>query len=524
MHSHASFYWRAVSAGAHIMNKICRFFQHHGHTVVLAMTLVAALGAQINFISTGVRGSDDNLLFYMSGLNVAHETELLTLNNRAINHFKQKRQTRPHAMKRLILHRDYLNEYPLPGMIYYGVSRIFKPLFDPLPSLYPMYLSQSIVFGFVVCFVFAIGALIGIFAIIKRRLFTWALAITVIFYAFIFFLPLKFNAFANLMLHDNLWGVAKNTLEMLFHPSAQFSPLSFTPRSNFALLMIGVFALRWRNRYFLSYLLVIGLSFIHLSTSGMILALLFGMDVALRPQIFRRPLISLSVALGGLNFVMRESMFDALIGGNSKYLLIAGLGGLIAMVFVVIKTPFLYRTLIGPKSIYAMVQKWLLARGAVGADLILLTLVWLLSAIITYSVVKHLNLELFEPWFQAFYFWGRVSGRLLMAVAPAILFGICLLSLRALIANRGWFRRQSILIIPGILALILGALIWQSTLRVRPSSLLPRVASDFFKIEERIKKGSMPRLKAMGFSEAVLFYAISKTVDGKTKPLNSILR
>jgi hypothetical protein len=505
------------------MSMLRQFFQRYGQILILASVLISGFATNLNFISTGARGSDDNLLFYMSGLNIFHKTEVLALNNRAVKHFEQKGKTRPHAMKRLILHRDYLNEYTLPGIIHYGVSRIFKPLFDPIPSLYPMYLAQSITIGFVACFAFALSLLAGIFYFIKNSLFSWALAITVILYGIAFFLPLKDNSFAHLVLQNSFWDMVKNTIEMLLHPSTQFSPLSFPPRSNFTLLMIGVFALRWSNRYFLSYLLVIVLSFIHLSSSGMILALLFGMDVVLRPEIFRTPKIAIALLVGMTSFVLRESMFDSLIGTNALYFLIGGTIALCSVVFAVLKTSSLRNALLGDTSFYAVTQKWLLARGTIGADLILLILVWLAIAILTYGVISQLNTELFEPWFKAYNFWGRLAGRLLMVIAPAMLFGICLLTLGKLMAREGAFKHHSIIVVPGLLTFMLGILVWQGANTIS-ATVMPRIASDLFKAEKHISKGPMPKLKAMGFSEAVLYYAISKTVDGRGRPLDRLLR
>ena len=75
------------------------------------------------------------------------------------------------------------------------------------------------------------------------------------------------------------------------HTSTQFSSLSFPPRCNIALLLVGVFALRWTDRHFCAYLSAFFLSLVHLATSGLVLALMVATDLLIRPSLFRRPQI-----------------------------------------------------------------------------------------------------------------------------------------------------------------------------------------------------------------------------------------
>lgn len=498
-----------------------RSLRRRGWGLVLALALISGIAAHTAFQSIGVRGTDDNLFFYMSGLNLFHGDALDQLNDRAITLFEQKGADQ-HAMMRLRLHKVSLNEYALPSTIYYGVSRILKPLFDPVPGLYPLFLSQSIVFGFFLTFVLTLLVLIGVFVFIKRPLFIWALGLTLGLYGLSELLPLNGNPFATILMHDSLGGIFAHTGQLLLRPAPQFSPLSFTPRSNFTLLLIGLFALRWSKHDLAAYGLLLVLSFYHLSSSGLILVMLVGIDILIRPRIFRSIPVTGMVVLTAAVFLYRENMWEHLLGNGLTPLI--AIAGIVALIGGIMAAPAVRRRILGPDSYYARIQNALLKRGRVTADMILIVAAWLVSVVAIYILIRQMDLTVFSNWAEAFYFWGRVNGRLMTLFFPSVVFGLLLLLLARMVRSNFFRIRQvghaAFPIVVGVMTMIV---VWDSSKAVAKHKVLPVVAMGYFKAERILERGTMPQLKAMGFSETLLYYAFSKSVDGHPRQLNAIM-
>ncbi len=503
------------------MNSIMRFFCRRGRGLVLILALIGGLAAHTGFLSQGVRGTDDNLMFYMSGLYVFHGEALDRLNDRAIRFFEDKGADE-HAMLRLRLHKVSLNEYVLPGTVYYGVSRVLKAMFGPIPAIYPLFLSQSIVFGYFLAFTFTLLVVLGVFRFINRPLFIWAIGLTLGLYGLSELLTLKSNSFATILVHESFGGILAHTRDLILRPSSQFSPLAFTPRSNFTLLLIGLFALRWSRHTLASYGLLLVLSFYHLSASGLLLVALVGIDAVVRPRIFRSLPVAGTIVLTTGAFLYRENMWEFILGRGQASLIAAA--GIIIVIGAIMALPANRRRVFGPDSFYAHIQNALLKRGAVAADLILITVAWFVSIAAIYILIKQMDVDNFSDWSEVFYFWGRVNGRFMTLLLPSFVLGFWLLLLSRM-ARGNLFRirrigHAALPIIVGAMAMIT---IGHSTNVVAKYKVLPIVAQGYFKAEKQLRQGVMPQLKAMGFSEAVLYYGFSKSVDGSPDQLNAVI-
>ena len=261
--------------------------------------------------SNGMIGSEDSLLLYLMGLNLIESERLLALGEQALAYFSSRTDD-THAILRLEIHKDKLNESPLPGAVYLAVSRVFKTLFAPARQLYPLFLTQTIVIGLYAAVVLSVVAAASIAVFVPRRQFASAFALTVLIFALTELLPIYANFAATILVHDSIPGVLRHTGQLLARPGPQFSPLGFTPRSHFALLMMAVFALRWCRRYGWSYILLFVLSFIHLSISGLTLVILVLVDLFLRPREILRPLCTGVIALSLVLFGFRETMWQVI--------------------------------------------------------------------------------------------------------------------------------------------------------------------------------------------------------------------
>ncbi len=483
---------------------ITRLFQNKPLFVVII--LIAAFGAARLMIDASMHGTEDNLLFYLMGLNLVAPDQLYALNQKAIDYFTAQGAS-PHALYRLEFRRDYLNEFALPGSIYLAVSHFFKGLFVDAPGLYPLYLGQSLVMGLSLAVVISIVCTTAMIASIRRSGFLPAYGVMICLFAASELLPTTGHSFATLFISETMLGTAKHVVELLIRPGAQFSPMGFPPRSHFALFMVAVFALRWRGRIDLGYLLLFVMSFIHLSTSGLILLALLVIDLFIRPTELRRPIAVVSIVIAASLFGYRQSMWH-LIGDLGWYVLtaIAVIMGLALLAKFLNPVRRILLSLLAP---LLRLRTFLTERNTITSDLMLLTGGWLITFIALWAVFVIAN-----PFdkLSGFYFWSRLHGRVMMVLWPSIIFGSLLLGYYRL-SRSGAKRRILKTAIPVaclLLTLPVAFTAWNSW---QNTSVMKRVVADLFRAEKRLAQGPLTGLEAMGPGELVLYYAITRTVD-----------
>ncbi|MHC8509084.1 MAG: hypothetical protein ACYYKD_06750 [Rhodospirillales bacterium] len=476
-----------------------------GRALAFCMALaLAAVTAHALFVS-GLSGSEDNLLFYMMGLNLFHGPELAAMADRAIA-FYTEQGADEHALFRLQFRKTYLNEFPAPGAVYYGVGRIFKPLFDPAANLYPLFLTQVLAFGLFAAVMLAAAVSAGIMWMTGRTALGWAFALTLAFFAMTEYSPFTAQSFATILNNETPADAAAHIFNLLFRPSAQFSPLGFAPRGQFALLTIAVFALRWIDRPAASYWLAFALSFVHLGSSGMMLAVLAGLDLVLRPERLKRPAVIAPVVIAAVLFAARQSMWEIIGAAAAPMGLAFGVVVLTGLVLGFAEGPRAAARAFAP---VLRVRAWLLGRGPVLAELILLAFGWVVSAAVLYAVIH--GLQPFSE-LETFYFWSRAHGRLMMILWPAAVFGVLALFTAWALKRQGR-RRITAFAAPLICAAAVFAVGAKTAKYWNSTGALERTAGDLFKSERRLKKGAMPNLRALGEEEWVLYYAMVKSID-----------
>jgi|GEM_PF-1456194 len=488
-----------------------------GRALAFVMTVALSIITTYNLFVTGLTGSEDNLLFYMMGLNLFHGPELWGMAEQAQTFYAQQ-GAEPHAQLRLEFRKTYLNEFPAPGAIYYGISRIFAAMFEPAPNLYPLYLTQVLTYGLFAATVLATTLAAGLLWMTGRTVLCWAFTLTVAAFAMTEYSPFIAQSFATILDNDSIAEIGSHIVNLLFRPSAQFSPLGFAPRGHFAILTVVVFALRWIDKPVASYWLVVALTFVHLSTSGLLLVILVMLDVILRPERLKRPTILVPIVMAAALFGYRQSMWQ-LIGDAGEPI---GIGlGVVALIGLFLSVADGARA--GLARLFSPIMRLrnkLLAIGPSSAEIILLVVGWSVTAAALYWVLR--TYQPFEE-LQVFYFWGRVHGRLMMVLWPTIVFGLIAVGL-AWAMQPTARRRQVAYALPIICALCIGATSVRSTEYWETTGIMERVAGDLFKLERRLKKGPMPTLRALGEEEWVLYYAMVKSVDTGKDVLSPLLK
>jgi hypothetical protein len=487
-----------------------------GRGLGFAFAVALAAVTAYNLFVSGLTGSEDNLLFYMMGLNLFHGPELWDMAERAIA-FYTGQGADEHALLRLEFRKTYLNEFPAPGAVYYGVSRVFKAMFDPAPNLYPLFLTQVMTFGLFAATMLAATIAAGLLWLTGRTVLVWAFALTVAFFAMTEYSPFIAQSFATILDNDTVGETAGHIVNLLFRPSAQFSPLGFTPRGHFALLTVVVFALRWVDRPAAAYWLAFALSFVHLSSSGMLLAILVGLDLILHPARFRRVAVLIPIAVTAALFAYRQTMWQLVGDAGMPVGIALGVVALFGLFLAVAEGPRL--ALARTFAPVLRLRDRLLEIGPSTAELILMAAGWAASALALWIVLRHV--QPFEE-LQVFYFWGRVHGRLMMLLWPTAVFGVFAVLLAWLMQPTGR-RRAVALALPLVCAACLAAASVKSSAYWETTGVMERVAADFFKQERRLKKGAMPDLRALGEEEWVLYYAMVKSVDTGKDQLGRLL-
>lgn len=346
----------------------------------------------------------------------------------------------------------------------------------------------------------------------------WALAFTVLLFGLSEFLPVQQNPYATLLVHDGFGGVMAHLGQLLVRPGPQFSPLGFTPRGHFALLMIAVFALRWSNRYGMGYLLLIGLSFVHLSTSAVILLALLAVDLFLRPSVFRKPQTAAIVLLSLIVVMGRQTMWQLL--GENWPLVLGGAGAFSLLMLAVWGVPSLRRSLASTFCWLSPIRNWFFGSNKTAADLRVLTIGWGITFLALFAVM--VVFDPFDP-LSRFYFWGRLHGRVAAVLWPSLIFGLIVLA-GVRVARRREKRNGLIKSCALIGVLLLAVSAYPGGKSMLQGKVLYRVTVDFFNAEQRLYGPPMTNLPPMGFEEKVLYYAMCKSVDLKQKYLQLVLR
>ncbi len=485
--------------------------------LTVTVALIAGLAGGRMLIAGGVVGSEDNLLFYMMGLNLVAADQLSEMADQAIA-FYTANGADPHALLRLEFRKTYLNEFPLPGAIYLAIGRTYLELFEASRNLYPLFLAQTIVFGLTAAMALSVIAVVALTRLTGRPWHLWALAATMVLFVLSEFIPVAANSFATLLVNDSVGAVLGHLGQLLVRPGPQFSPLGFTPRSHFALLMIAVFALRWSNRHHLGYALILVLSFVHLSTSALILLTLLAVDVFVRPQIFMQRKVAVITAITTVVVMSRQTMWQLL--GDAWPILAVAAAIIVIAAMAIWKAPGLQSALAKPFGWLTPVRRKIVGRNKIAADLRVLALGWIVSFVILYAVIA--VFEPFEP-LSKFYFWGRLHGRTAMILWPSVIFGlIVLLKIRA--ARRiGLTKGLRAAVVAG--CLLVSALVAVPAVQtVRDGNVLVRVATDFLQADQRLYGDPMRSLPAMGFEEKVLYYGMIKSIDLNEPYLPLVLR
>jgi hypothetical protein len=491
---------------------------------LIAALLVVALSVVINYRATlFTRASADNsLLVWYVGVQHAEKGDLTQEINAKTYPVLIERFGPGLYPFRFKQREDYFLNYPLPTLLFAAVASFIDRYVVSAQSDFASFIKLQLVYMWVPSGVIALAILLLTLLALRDRLVALCACIALAMLALLDRLPLKsytlhfiWNAY--FFNSEHSWRAPKDALYMVFHdfrkipsflihPGPAFSAFAFEPKTNFMLVVLGVYALRWSGSFRASYGLLVVASLFE-QGYGMLAALFLATIDLIRDS--RRILNPISMTLFSMTVIpnLVGGVFWEQIGFHSPIALVIGLCIMLGALIVVGRRyqvlPAAIETVLPPvkvavRQLDSRFRAPFLSMRDPPADISLFSLLWIVS------LIAVLPFSLASSFPQSQYYWGNIHGRLLGLGVP-ILWTAALISLLSYVRARIGDARTYI---AGALAAIAVAIV--ACLAVAdPPDPLPRLAAEIDGYEAAL---AQPLQKYDRTTENHLYYAISKSI------------
>ncbi|TCR66940.1 prolyl oligopeptidase family serine peptidase [Rhizobium sp. BK376] len=211
----------------------------------------------------------------------------------------------------------------------------------------------------------------------------------------------------------NKGRVLQNIVLFAINPGSQFSVFGFTPRSTLLLVTLLIFAWRWHGWVVASYILATALIFLHQSMAMILLANLIIIDLVFRPRMLFQVSILPWIVAGTLIFVWRESLWNVVLPDWSSVHVVAGSAALAVVIICILSA--LYARLWLRKRL----PSWFDAVNINGkTESLALLVLWMLTLPIGYLI------SLKVDYLHGHYFWYQIHARIWSLYLPIIVLGL----------------------------------------------------------------------------------------------------
>lgn len=243
---------------------------------------IVAAGAR-NYIYAGDEHlvDDDYLWLYMTAAGIGREAQLQGIWTR-ITAELERTGNRDAAVEAEV-REAYASNYIAASMLYRGTAEIGSRIgVIPPKTRYPAYVASSLAFGFWVAFLVAVaGCVLPVF-VVRQPPLVWATMASLVMACSLESIFPAANQY--ILDHESGWQVVRHCAGYILNPSFNFSPFGVTPRSQFALLMVGVFAFRITQYLASGYALLAFAALFHQSSGAMAVIVLLFLDVVFRSE------------------------------------------------------------------------------------------------------------------------------------------------------------------------------------------------------------------------------------------------
>lgn len=208
-------------------------------------------------------------------------------------------------------------------------------------------------------------------------------------------------------------------------PGMQFDLFGISARSAFTAGLIAFFVLRWGGYRWHSYLLLLPLSFVHLTYSGIFAFMVVAVDLVSRPKIFKDRMISLAVVGLGVLFFWRESLWES-FGGLEIAL------GAMTAIAILAAAAFAMRLpgASGIRQLWERVQQ---------IDIVKLDVLLFFAGAVVISTLAFVMTT--GNTLEARYTWMQISSRPLALIRIPVFLGLIVLAYRTI--DRRWVDRMT---------------------------------------------------------------------------------
>jgi hypothetical protein len=451
--------------------------------------------------------NDDRLWLYHTGAQLNRGAESAPLDAH-VSASLPRSDASPNKIWRYESRERYRTNYIAATTAYRAVAEIVRRWTgDLVVRDYPAFLARAMYSGFVAVYVVACACFVALVAARDRRLLVTVVATVATLALF----ETTFDWFGDTwsglpvllpeaQTDDTFWRrFGKNFPGLLLNPEVQMSPFGDTPRNHFVLMALAVFALRWRGASTASYALLLALSFLHQSQTGLLTAYVVATDALLRPRIFRS-IAGALVVLTLATYVSRETLGDVIGLARPSVLaaLIAAGAAVAAALWLGLQTHAAGRAA-------ASLADWrhrVMARGDIAADLLVIALLWVTTFPIA-AVINSIGTER-----QSIYFWSQLHGRSLGILRPAFVLGLLAWAVAG--ASRTWSPAP---VTRAVLVLSAAALVPSAALAATYGRQPIATLEQSLREMDRSLGPGVDWTTAGSLSEEQIYYALARALD-----------
>lgn len=475
----------------------------------LLIVIVFIVGLSVNYtqLAKGFFATDDNLYSYICGLGLFFSDQVNVLQGYFVDYFSQGNATEEFQY-RLKLRQNYVDNYVFHSSFQFISARIINPLAGISAEPYPLQITYSMLSGVIIAFLVTFLIVLSGIRYINKFIVTAAFSLALILIGLFDLLPLPFKL-DNIMQHSSIWDSVVHSGILMLNTSTQYNLLSFPERTNFYLLSFLIFILRTQNKYSWAYWLVVASSFFHQSQAGLLLALLFSIDISLRPEKLKEKNIILPIIITATLFATRETLWAA-IGGVGMVLGLSVIFAGLIFFFLVYFSSFLREKFLLIARTIGGYRDRFVSSTNIYSDAVLILVFWVVTWPIAWAIVQYIN------HFSTYYFWAGVHGRTWALVSPFLYF--CFFHYLLVRLQGKWKAKilgykAFILILAGVLSV---PIVVQAVNLYKDTSVLGRVAERLVMVDKAIEEGSVIRFGNSQSDELAIYYSIAKTIDTGT--------
>jgi hypothetical protein len=458
----------------------------------IAVITVVSLSRYEVYLGEYVGSQDDYIWLYMTGAKIGDQTR----SDQLLRHFN--------ALDDNIVHRirsDYEKNYLGVSAVYRVAAELTKIKYRRrLFSQYPTYISRAMVSGFDAAFVLAIIFLASVMVLTREADVIDPILLAIAGMSLVETVSPPINQY---VVDHETWGeISRHVAAFVMNPSFNFSVFGFTPRSTFALCVLGVTGLRMCGWFGASYAAIFLMSFVHQSYSGLLLFSSLVSDVLFRPLMVVRPNVWPFAALTFAWFGAGQRLWQNSVGMS----IIAEIAGLLLAIGALLGGRLVWRRHRATKNPRPATVRTMRPGMVLLIDTTVVLALWSAVLLVAVSMRSRLTPE------QWLYFWSQINGRWMGIIRPLLFMTAGLL----LVEIAGRVIRRRSLLAPVLVALAIGLSVpavgvWAGS-RSR-ARILQGLEADFTNVDRAVQAQG-----AVALRDAGIYYAVSKALDTRKDP------